>query len=442
MADAEASAPHAESESRSALKARRKARDRRRLGIGVAALALGGIVAGACAFALGGSEDPGRDPKSAEAALGGGAGGQGDAKKDEEPWDGKTKVLGDGSTSYTGPQRGTLKPERLKPGEKPPQFVVFSWDGALEGDDHLFSHFRQVARESNAHMTFFLTGIYLLPENQRMRYRPPQHSQGSAAISYPTVPHVKSTLQQLRGAWTDGNEIGSHFNGHFCGPQGGGEWSPAEWKSEIDQAYSFMNNWKTNTGFTGEAPLPFDPNREVVGGRAPCLEGQKNLLTAIKPLGWRYDASSSGDFQLWPSKPNGIWNFPLQLVPLQGKEAQVLSMDFNFLYNQSGDSTKGDPTKYPAWLDQTRKSYLNGFNRVYNGSRAPMYIGNHFEDWNGGIYMTAVEDMMRDVCPRKDVRCVSFRELADWLDAQDPKVLNQLRLLDPAQAPDWKTLVK
>lgn len=85
---------------------------------------------------------------------------------------------------------------------------------------------------------------------------------------------------------------------------------------------------------------------------------------------------------------------------------------------------------------------MNGFNRVYNGSRAPMFIGNHFEDWNGGIYMKAVEDVMKDVCPREDVRCVSFKELSDWLDAQDPKVLARLRTLDPAQAPDWTDLIK
>ncbi|RKT02829.1 hypothetical protein BX286_0740 [Streptomyces sp. 3211.6] len=438
MADTD-TVPGTRTGSRSARKLQRKARSRKRLGIAVAVLALGGAAATAYAFTLGGAPAQGEAKlAAAESAAEAAAA----AKGAEQPWDGKVKVLGDGSTSYTGPQPGQLKPEKLKPGEKPPQFVVFSWDGALEGDDHLFSHFRQVAKESNAHMTFFLTGIYLLPDSKKMLYRPPQHPQGSSAISYPTVPHVKSTLAQLRGAWADGDEIGSHFNGHFCGPKGGGDWSPEEWKSEIDQTYAFVKNWKTNTGFTNEAPLPFDPDREVVGGRAPCLEGQKNLLTAIKPYGWRYDASSSGDFQLWPSKQSGIWNFPLQLVPLQGKELQVLSMDFNFLYNQSGDSTKGDPAKYRGWEAQTRSSYLNGFNRVYNGSRAPMFIGNHFEDWNGGIYMQAVEDVMRDVCPRQDVRCVSFKELSDWLDAQDPKVLAQLRMLDPAQAPDWNTLVK
>ncbi|WP_257232272.1 hypothetical protein [Streptomyces sp. Rer75] len=357
-------------------------------------------------------------------------------------WDGKVKVIGDGSTSYTGPQPKQPKIEKLKPGQKPPQFVVFSWDGALENGDHLFSRFRQVAKESDAQMTFFLSGMYLLPKYKSSLYRPPMHKQGAAAISFPTDEHIRETLEQLRGAWLEGNEIGSHFNGHFCGSKGGGEWTTRQWKSETEQAYSFVKNWKTNTGFTDIEPLPFDYDEELVGGRAPCLEGQKNLIPAIKSMGWRYDASSPGDFQIWPSKIDGIWNFPLQLVPYPESEKQVLSMDFNFLFNQSGDSTEGDPAKYAEWERLTREGYLNGFERVYNGSRAPLFIGNHFETWNGGIYMQAIEDVMRSVCKRQGVRCVSFKQLADWLDAQDPKVLDKLRMLDPAESPDWKSYTK
>ncbi|OKH98944.1 hypothetical protein A6A06_25405 [Streptomyces sp. CB02923] len=410
----------------------------------VAALALGLT---AC-----GSDDQGGDGKAAApsqdatqprpAPPDGGAGKGGGTPKPEEKWDGKVKVLGDGSTSYTGPQPKQPKPVRLKPGEKPPQFVVFSWDGALEGDDHLFSHFREVAEQNNAKMTFFLTGTYLLPKTKASMYKPPQHKPGASAISYATNEHIKDTLRQVRGAWLDGNEIGTHFNGHFCGAKGGGDWSVAEWKSEIEQAYSFVQNWKTNTGYSSLPPLPFDYKKELVGGRAPCLEGQENLLTAAKAFNWRYDASSPGDFQIWPSKKNGIWNFPLQLLPYPQSEKQVLSMDFNFLYNQSGDNTKGDPAKYEQWRKLTRDGYLNGFNRVYHGSRAPLFVGNHFEDWNGGIYMKAIEDVVKSVCKRDGVRCVSFKQLADWLDAQDPAVLERMRGLDPAQITDWATVVK
>ncbi|WP_370077770.1 hypothetical protein [Streptacidiphilus sp. MAP12-16] len=356
-----------------------------------------------------------------------------------QPWDGQTHLIGDGSTSYTGPQPKQLVPEKLKPGEKPPQFVVFSWDGALQNDQQMFSHFRQLGEQYNAQMTFFLTGMYLLPNSKRYLYHPPLHGVGTAAIDFATDAHIRSTVQQLSLAWTAGDEIGTHFNGHFCGQGGGGDWSTQNWLSETQQAYSFVENWKTNTGFTDLPALPFDYSKELVGGRAPCLEGQKTLIPAEKQLGWRYDASSPGDFQAWPSKLGGVWNFPLQEMPYPGQNFQVLSMDFNFLANQSGGSPNGDPTKYAKWEQETRDGYLNGFQRVYNGSRAPFFIGNHFENWNGGIYMQAVGEVMKNICTRTDVRCVSFKELADWMDVQDPKVLAKLRLLDPGESPDWST---
>ncbi|CAL9313288.1 hypothetical protein [Streptomyces sp. SudanB182_2057] len=365
------------------------------------------------------------------------------AKPSPSPsWDGKVKVLGDGSTSYTGPQKGQLKPVPLKPGEKPPQFVVFSWDGALEGGDHLFSHYRELAKEYNAHMTFFLTGIYLLPKSKKAQYQGPMHSPGDAAIDYATDDHIRTTVEELSRAYKDGNEIGTHFNGHFCGAKGGGDWSVAQWKSEIDQFFEFVEHWKTNTGLTDLPPLPFDFKREVTGGRAPCLEGQPNLLKAIKDYGWRYDASSPGDFQIWPTKKNGIWDFPLQMLPYEDGKYQGLSMDFNFLYNQSDGETQGDPAKFPEWEKRTVDSYMAGFDRVYYGSRAPLFIGNHFEDWNGGIYMRAIDQVVKNVCTKEGVKCVSFKELADWLDVQKPGTLAALRGLDPAQSPDWSAVVK
>ncbi|WP_443066300.1 hypothetical protein [Streptomyces sp. NBC_01262] len=393
--------------------------------------------------AVGSGGDNGGSATAAAAASAGLKASQNASQNATPKETGKTRVLGDGSMSDTGTQPDRPKAEKLKPGEKPPQFVVFSWDGALEGDDHLFSHFREVAKENNAHMTFFLTSMYLLPKSKRKLYEPPMHAAGSAAISFATDQHIKDTLTQLAAAWEDGDEIGTHFNGHFCGAKGGGDWSVAQWKSEIEQAYSFVENWKTNTGWNDIDPLPFNFAKTLAGGRAPCLEGQKNLLKAAKSFGWRYDASSPGEFQIWPSKTaEGIWNFPLELIPFSGKDFQVVSMDFNLLANQGDGSTDGNPLMYPIWEKQARDTYLNGFERVYNGSRAPLFIGNHFEDWNGGIYMQAIEDVMKSVCKRDGVRCVSFEEMADWMDAQDPAVLAKLRLLDPAQSPDWKTYIK
>ncbi|GAA1044575.1 hypothetical protein [Streptomyces murinus] len=345
------------------------------------------------------------------------------------------RLIGDGSTAYTGTQPRLPRPERLKPGQKPPQFVVFSWDGAGEDSQKLFSHFRKVAKENNANMTFFLSGVYLLPEDKRDLYKPPQHSPGSSDIGFNDQQGISDTVKQARLAWLDGNEIGTHFNGHFCGPDGGvGTWSVDEWKSEINQAKQFVENWKTNSGMKNAAPLPFDYDKELIGGRTPCLEGQKNFVQAARQLGFRYD-SSGVDNQLWPKKKNGLWDLSMQLVPFPGHNFEELTMDYNYMINQSGTKTQGDPDKFGEWGDQVRDSLLQGFDRVYDGNRAPLVIGNHFESWNGGTYMHAVEDVVKKVCGKPEVRCVSFHQLADWLDAQDPKTLEKLRSLKVGEAP-------
>ncbi|AYN40202.1 hypothetical protein D9753_16190 [Streptomyces dangxiongensis] len=345
------------------------------------------------------------------------------------------RLIGDGSTAYTGAQPYLPSPERLKPGQKPPQFVVFSWDGAGEDSQRLFSHFRKVAKENHATMTYFLSGVYMLPEGKRDLYKPPQHAPGRSDIGFNDEQGITDTLRQVRLAWLEGNEIGTHFNGHFCGPDGGvGTWSVEEWKSEIAQAKDFVKSWKTNTGMERAAPLPFDYDKELIGARTPCLEGQKNFMTAARQLGFRYD-SSGVDNQIWPKRSQGLWDLSMQLVPFPGHTYEQLTMDYNFMVNQSGTKTQGDPDKFDYWGDQMRDGLLKGFYRAYDGNRAPLIIGNHFESWNGGTYMRAVEDVVKETCNKPEVRCVSFHQLADWLDAQDPQTLMRLRSLKVGETP-------
>ncbi|WTO35941.1 hypothetical protein OG399_16860 [Streptomyces achromogenes] len=345
------------------------------------------------------------------------------------------RPIGDGSTAYTGAQPHLPGPERLSSGQKPPQFVVFSWDGAGEDSQKLFSHFREVAKENHATMTYFLSGVYLLPEGKRDLYKPPQHSPGRSDIGFNDERGIADTLEQLRLAWLEGNEIGTHFNGHFCGPDGGvGTWSVEEWKSEIAQAKSFVKSWRSNTGMRAEDPLPFDYDKELIGARTPCLEGRKNFVKAARDLGFRYDSSGVND-QVWPKKKDGLWDLSMQLVPFPGHTYEQLTMDYNFMVGQSGTQTQGDPDKFDYWGDQMRDGLLKGFYRAYDGNRAPLIIGNHFESWNGGTYMRAVEEVVKEVCTKPEVRCVSFRQLADWLDAQDPRTLARLRSLEVGEAP-------
>ncbi|MEW5539518.1 polysaccharide deacetylase family protein [Streptomyces cyaneofuscatus] len=415
------------------------------LGAGLGTAAAIGLAG--CGFSgSSGSSEGGSD----KGDTGSGTGGKGDTGSGGNNGNGspkdKVRLIGDGSTADTGKQpRQPAAPVPLEPGQTPPQFVILSWDGAGEVGNGLFPRFLELAKDHDAAMTFFLSGLYLLPESKKSLYRPPNNPRGASDIGYLTDGHVKDTLKYVRQAWLDGHEIGTHFNGHFCGGSGSVErWTPAQWRSEIDQAVSFVTEWKTNTRWENEDPLPFDYRKELIGGRTPCLLGQDNLLPTASKLGWRYDASSPGGRQTWPVKRGGVWDLPLQAMPFPGHSFEVLSMDYNILANQSQNSTKGMPSRYPGWRKQATGAYMNGFERAYTTNRAPFFIGNHFEEWNGGIYMDAVEEVIKKTAGKKDVRLVSFRQFVDWLDVQDPAVLAKLRTLEVGQAPagGWNSFFK
>src|SRR2546429_476545 len=62
-------------------------------------------------------------------------------------------------THPTGPA-GYFTPKKLKPGEKPPQFIVLSFDGA--GWHEKWQFWQSIANRVPLRFTGFLTGLYLL----------------------------------------------------------------------------------------------------------------------------------------------------------------------------------------------------------------------------------------------------------------------------------------
>ncbi|WP_052397787.1 hypothetical protein [Streptomyces sp. NRRL F-5123] len=403
------------------------------------------------------------------------------------------RLIGDGSTADTGAQPRQPDARKLRPGERPPQFVVFSWDGAVQDDRRLLSYVREFGERDGAAMTYFVSGVSLLPAGHADRYAPPRHPRGTSDTGLPRDPAtVAGTVRELRLAWADGSEIGTYFNGHFCGQDAGaspdtadvsggaggadgaggtgeaagaespggtgpaeaedgpdtasGGWTAAEWGAEIRQAGEFTRQWKTNTGLVASDPLPFDYAKAVVGGRPPCLTDPAGLPAAAAAAGFRYLADPTPQPQVWPARSGGLWRFPLQEVPVPGRDTETPASDQGFLSVQSGTPVAGaqDPQRNAAWQEQMHDGLMAGFERAYQGNRAPLVVASRLESWNGGAYLKAVEDTVRDVCGKPDVRCVSFEQLADWLDAQDPKVLDRLRGLDVGQAPrgGWTALMR
>ena len=58
-------------------------------------------------------------------------------------------------------------------------------------------------------------------------------------------------------------------------------------------------------------------------------------MRAARELGFRYDTSGISN-QIWPKKKHGLWDLSLQLVPVPGRAFETLTMDYNFMVNQSG----------------------------------------------------------------------------------------------------------
>ncbi len=121
---------------------------------------------------------------SGGAASGDGSGGAGRTGSPKPKQTKTARPIGDGSTSFTGSQpHQPDRPVPLEPGQTPPQFVVFSWDGAGEVGNGLFPRFLDLAKEHGASMTFFLSGVYVLPESKKRLYDPPNNRRGAPPTS-------------------------------------------------------------------------------------------------------------------------------------------------------------------------------------------------------------------------------------------------------------------
>ena len=297
-----------------------------------------------------------------------------------------------------------------------------SFDGAA--DNELLAHWRDLAARTGARFSFFVSGAYLLLRNHASRYRPPRHGPGVSDIGFFPVPggHDPATefaawVEQLGLAFGEGHEIGTHYNGHFCGrsSRAVGAWSADDWRSEIQQFRALVAGVGANNDL-GALAFPFGPD-EIVGGRTPCLEGDLDVLyPVLAEAGFRYDASSNGPEDAWPVRAHGLWSFPLQAVRLAGTGRRVLAMDYNLYFNQTG-ARPASAAQVPIVRAQALQTYREYFDASYHGTRAPMSLGHHFTRWNGSAYVDALTSFVEETSVLPEVQFVPYRTVADWLDA-------------------------
>lgn len=321
------------------------------------------------------------------------------------------------------PVIATPSPLSASPGgARPPQFVAVSFDGA--GDIDLWRYWRAVGRRDHAHFTFFLSGVYLLTDANATLYHPPRRPPGSSAIGF-VEPEpgldgratISGLLDQIAAGRAEGDELGTHFNGHFCGPRGVASWTAADWGTELDAFDDLLDGARVHNDLDPRDTVAPPPVSAVVGERTPCLEGDLRVLAPVlRARDFRYDASGIAGDGAWPARELGIWSLPLSTVHRVGTPYRNVAMDYSFYVNQSGAADL-PATAEPALEEQVYQSYLDAFWESYRADRAPLNIGHHFTTWNHGAYVRALTRLLDTVCGMPEVRCVSLVELADWLDA-------------------------
>jgi len=298
---------------------------------------------------------------------------------------------------------------------KPPQFVVLSFDNCTEIDrwQQLTGFLDRMDKQNKSiHLTFFVSGTNFLTDENKSLYQGPHHQPGEAEIPFGgTQKEVATRAAYINALYLRGNEIGSHAVGHFNGSQ----WSKADWEKEFKSYRQLFEKFTLNNHLPSSAKFVFNFN-EIQGFRAPYLGVNAALYAVLKSNHFRYDASGIGYSNDWPIKKDGIWRFDLVRLKIADTDKTTISMDYNFYMAQTKATEDPSPAHQKLYQKQMLNTYMNYFMTNYKGNRAPLRIGHHFTNYENGIYNNALFEFAKQVCGLPDVRCVSFKELADFMD--------------------------
>jgi hypothetical protein len=308
----------------------------------------------------------------------------------------------------------------LYDGVRPPQFVLVSFDGAA--DQTILDRWTAVSKKAPAHMSFFLSMVYMLGKDKRDLYQGPRHNPGESNIGFaptgkqPLPEWMSITVKGLQDAQRQGHELAMHFGGHWCGASGVRSWNGDDWRADLTASEALGANVDTNNELSPGVGSPF--LTKPVGARTPCLEGNQNELEPVLfEKGYRYNASKTRNLNEWPSSGNGVWQYGFPSIAIAGNKLALLAVDYSINYNlvaNHGDaSVKRAAEIEPLVYD----GYMNAFDNVYHGNRAPLELSNHFTHMSHDAYNNAVEKFVLNVCAKPEVHCVSYHEATDWLDA-------------------------
>jgi hypothetical protein len=299
--------------------------------------------------------------------------------------------------------------------DRPPQFVLFAFDGSLNLD--FWQESRAWAKKDNVKLTYFMSGVYFIPDAQKSIYNAPHGlGQGKSAIGWGgPAANIGPRYAQVQAAMNEGHEMGSHANGHFDGST----WSAADWESEFTQFDKIMFG-RSDVPKLTHGGSPFDGTK-VIGFRAPQLGISTGLYSTLVNHHYQYDTSKTGPTNYWPQISQGVWNFPLAELRIVGSGKKTLSMDYNFYFADS-KGVGNDVANKDLYKKQMLDTYMQYFQGNYFGNRAPVHIGHHFSKWNGGAYWEAMQELASRVCNLPEVKCVTYTDLLNFVTTNKDKL--------------------
>lgn len=370
-------------------------------------------------------------------------------------------IAGSLISSLTVQAKPTVKRKPDAIVDRPPQFVLLAFDGSKDinfWDESMATADTIPTWDSTrkVRFTYFINPTYYLGAANKTTYKTPGLGAGRSCIGWSgSVEEIPARIARTNKAKELGHEIGSHANAH-CDQTGrdandpmfGHPWGESEWNSEFDQFnYLLFNAFKIN----GVSPLAggklgngFSFSQDdIVGFRAPKLAYTPGLWPTLAKFKFRYDTSKTSEPDYWPQRQTwGGWNFPLAQIKIAGTSRKTLSMDYNWLFYHSGGASKPGitPEESMRFSQQMVDSYKYYFKKNYFGNRAPVHIGHHFSKWNMGAYWNGMQTFAKFVCNKPEVRCVTYKEYADWLDSLSPATLESYRQGQFNRLPDDKTI--
>jgi hypothetical protein len=150
--------------------------------------------------------------------------------------------------------------------------------------------------------------------------------------------------------------------------------------------------------------------------------------------GMTYDSSLPVTGLQWPQQLHGLWEFGLPVVPVAATGRKNIAMDYNFWIQLNGGAD--EPHRAEEFTAAVVETYRDMYDNALTGNRAPLVIGNHFNNWSGNAFNPAIEIFMLEACQQPETVCTTYQNVIAWMEAQDPVVLSELSALPPSGTGD------